>query len=34
MVLMNLFAGEQWRGKHRKQTFGRGEVRKEWNEWR
>ena len=22
MVLMNLFAGQQWRNKHREQTYG------------
>ena len=25
MVLQNLFTGKQWRKKHRKQTYGRGE---------
>ena len=25
MVLMNLFAGQQWRKKHREQTYGHGE---------
>ena len=24
MVLMNLFAGQQWRKRHREQTYGRG----------
>ena len=25
MVLMTLFAGQQWRNKHREQTYGHGE---------
>ena len=25
MVLMNLFAGQQWRNRHREQTYGHGE---------
>ena len=25
MVLKNLFAGQQWRNRHRKQTYGHGE---------
>ena len=25
MVLNNLFAGQQWRKRHREQTYGRGE---------
>ena len=25
MVLMNLFAGKQWRDRHREQTYGYGE---------
>ena len=30
MVLMNLFAGQQWRNRHREQTYGhRAEGRKE-----
>ena len=24
MVLMNLFAGQQWRNRHREQTYGQG----------
>ena len=24
MVLMNLFAGQQWRNRHREQTYGHG----------
>jgi len=24
MVLMNLFSGQQWRNRHRKQTYGHG----------
>ena len=36
MVLMNLFAGEQWRHRRREQTCecGRGGGRREWGEWR
>ena len=26
MVLMNLFAGKQWRDRHREQTYGYGET--------
>ena len=30
MVLMNLFAGQQWRNRHREQTYGHGgEERRE-----
>ena len=25
MVLKNLFTGQQWRNRHRKQTYGQGE---------
>ena len=25
MILMNLFAGQQWRNRHREQTYGHGE---------
>ena len=25
MVLKNLFAGQQWRNRHREQTYGQGE---------
>ena len=25
MVLINLFAGQQWRNRHREQTYGQGE---------
>ena len=25
MVLMNLFAGQQWRNRHEEQTYGQGE---------
>ena len=35
MVLKNLFAGQQWRNRHRKQTYGhgqRGEERKTYGE--
>ena len=27
MVLMNLYAGQQWRDRHREQTYGDGERR-------
>ena len=27
MILMNLFAGQQWRNRHREQTYGHGERR-------
>ena len=35
MVMMNLFAGQQWRCRHREQTYGHGGVggaagRKKW----
>ena len=26
MILMNLFAGQQWRHRHREQTYGQGQV--------
>ena len=26
MVLKNLFAGQQWRNRHREQTYGHGEM--------
>ena len=35
MVLMNLFAGQQWRCRHREQTYECGAGgRKWWDEWR
>ena len=36
MVLMNLFAGQQWRHRHREQTDGhrRWGRRRGWDEWR
>ena len=34
VVLMNLFAGQQWRRRHRKQTYGHSGGRREWGEWR
>ena len=36
MVLMKLFAGLQWRRRHREQTYGHGrrEGRRGWKEWR
>ena len=34
MVLMNLFAGQQWRRKHREQTSGHSEGRSGWEELR
>ena len=29
MVLMNLFAGQQWRSRHREQTYRHGRGRRE-----
>ena len=29
MVLKNLFTGQQWRKKHREQTYGLGEMERE-----
>ena len=26
MILMNLFAGQQWRHRHRERTYGQGQV--------
>ena len=35
MVLMKLFAGEQWRQRHREQTYGHGgRGRRGWDVWR
>ena len=34
MVLMNLFAGKEWRPRCREQTCEHSEGGKEWNEWR
>ena len=34
MVLMNLFAGQQWRCRHRKQTCGHSGGKKGWDELR
>ena len=36
MVLMNLFAGQQWRHRHREQIYGHGVQggRREWDVWR
>ena len=34
MVLMNLFAGEKWRCRHREQTYGHSERRKGWDKLR
>ena len=36
MVLMNLFTEQQWRGRHREQTYGQGWRRRGrgWDEWR
>ena len=36
MVLMNLFAGQRWRRRHREQTDGhrRWGRRRGWDEWR
>ena len=34
MVLMNLFAQQQWRCRHREQTYGHRVVgRRGWDEW-
>ena len=35
-VLMNLFAEQQWRHRHREMTYGYGlgEERKGWSKWR
>ena len=30
MVLMNLFAGQQWGHRHREQTYGHGKGRRGW----
>ena len=30
MVLMNLFAGQQWRCRHREQTYGHSRGRRGW----
>ena len=34
MVLMNIFAGKEWRCRHRKRTFAHSGGRKEWDEQR
>ena len=38
MVLIKVFAGQQWRPRHREQTYGHGEVgwggRRGWDVWR
>ena len=34
MILMNLFAGQQWRHRHREQTSGHRGGRRGWDEWR
>ena len=36
MEPMNLFAGQQWRRRHREQTYGHRWVggRRKWDEWR
>ena len=36
MVLMKLFAWQQWRYRHREQTYRHGEVggRRVWDVWR
>ena len=33
MVLMNLFAGQQWRCRHREQTCGNSGGRRGWDKW-
>ena len=34
MLLMNLFAGQQWRQRRREQTCGHSRGRRGWDEWR
>ena len=34
MVLMNLFAGKEWRHRYRERTYRHSEERKEWDEQR
>ena len=34
MALMNLFGGQQWRCRHREQTYGHSGGRREWDELR
>ena len=34
IVLMNLFAGQQWRSRHRKQICGHSRGRRGQDEWR
>ena len=36
MVLVKLFARQQWRSRHREQTYGHGEAggRRVWDVWR
>ena len=34
MVLMNLFVGQQWRRRHREQTYGHSGERKDWDKMR
>ena len=34
IVVVNLFAGQQWSCRHREQTCGHGEGRREWDELR
>ena len=34
MVLTNLFAGQQWRCRHREQTYEHNRGRRGWDEWR
>ena len=33
-VLMNLIAGQQWRGRHREQTCGHSEGKRGWDKLR
>ena len=33
IVLMNLFAGQQWRCRHREQTCGNSGGRRGWDKW-
>ena len=33
MLLMNLTAGQQWRCRHREQTYGHSGGKRGWEEW-
>ena len=34
MVLLNLFAGKEWRHRHRERTCGHSGGKRGWDEWR